>query len=78
MCFRAAVCTTLGEFGPDLWKLQEELVKLYAAKLVREGPRLDGYTGKQLTAAFRTDLKNSLQVAVAKGMADMLPGAGLV
>ena len=46
--------------------------------MVREGPRLDGYTGKQLTAVFRTDLKDSLQVAVAKGMADMLLGAGLV
>ena len=47
-CFRAGVCTTLGEFGPRMWKLQEELTRVYAARLVREGGRLDGFKISQL------------------------------
>ena len=51
---------------------------MYAARLVREGRRLDGFKINQLTAKFRSDLKSSPQVAVAKGMARMLLEAGLV
>ena len=76
--FRADICTTLGEFGPGMWELIVELARMYAANIVREGPRLDGFKINQLTAKFRSDLKSSLQVAVAKGMARMLLEAGLV
>ena len=79
--FIAGVCSTLGEFGPDLFQLQEWLTKVYARKLEREedykGPRLDGLSTATLTAEFRTGFKTSLQVAVAKGLARMLSEAGL-
>ena len=66
--FHPAVCSTLGEFCSGMWKIQEEIVKMYAGKLQREGPRLDGYLIPELTGKFRTSFKTAIQIAVAKGI----------
>ena len=79
--FIAGVCSTLGEFGPDMVKLQEDLTKMYLRRLQEEerlsGPRLDGYTQAQLTGIFRSAFKCNTQTAVAKGFARMLCDVGL-
>ena len=76
--FFPAVCSTLGNAViKGMWELQEQIVAIYAKKLAREGPRLDGVPTAQLTAIFRTSLKVSIQVAVARGIATMLTTAGL-
>ena len=79
--FVPAVCSTLGEFGQGMFRLQEVLVKTYASKM-RDvmhpaNTSLDGYTIPQLTAVFRSDFKAAMQVAVAKGFAKMMLEAGL-
>jgi hypothetical protein len=79
--FLPAVCSSLGEFSPGMFTLQELLVKILAFKLAMEreasGPRGDGYTSAQLTAKFRTSFKAAVQVAVARGLARQLIFAGL-
>jgi hypothetical protein len=75
--FLAGVCSTLGEFGPDMFTIQESLTKAYQRKLVQEGDRLDGYKPERLTAIFRSDFKASVHVAVAKGLVRMIRESGL-
>ena len=75
--FGAFVISTLGELAPDVIVVQEFLLACYARKLRREGERRDGYTKKVLTAQFRTKMRIGLQVAVARGCAQMSINAGL-
>jgi len=71
------VATTHGEFCPGALHLQEWLVEKYRARLHLEGERDDGVEIQTLTAAFRRDFRQSLLVAVCKGMTAMLTAAGL-
>ena len=75
--FLAPAISTLGEFSEDCIKLQEWLLTTYKMKLAREGPRDDGQSANQLTAAFRQQIRQGLIVAVAKGQGQMLLAAGL-
>jgi hypothetical protein len=75
--FLAAVTTTHGEMGLDTFVLQEWLTKAYKRKLLREPDRIDGLTHAQLTATFRNKLRLAVQIATAKGQADMILSAGL-
>lgn len=75
--FRAVVISTLGEFGIDTVEVQEFLLACYKRKLEREGDRADGLSTQQLTARFRSRLRIGMQVAMAKGCADMATRAGL-
>lgn len=75
--FLAAVTTTLGELGEDTFTLQEWLTKAYRRKLLRSSDRSDGRSHSQLTAIYRNKLRLALQIATAKGQADMLNAAGL-
>jgi hypothetical protein len=75
--FHAFVMSTLGELGPGSIAVQEFLLACYARRLRREGPRRDGLTKSFLTAQFRSKLRIGLQVAVAKGCAQMSLNAGL-
>jgi hypothetical protein len=75
--FVAAAATTFGEFSPSFVSLQEWITRKYAEKLKRMGPRDDGLTKQRLTAVFRNDLRSSIQVAIARGVAKMILGAGL-
>jgi len=71
------VATTHGEFCPGALQLQEWLVEKYRARLHLEGERDDGVEIQTLTAAFRRDFRQSMLVAVCKGMTAMLAAAGL-
>ena len=54
--FFAAACSTLGEWGQDMFAFQKWLVHAYALKLEEEGDHDDGSSIAKLTgtAAFRT------------------------
>ena len=75
--FLAAVTTTHGEMGEDTFTLQEWLTKAYKRKLSRSAKRTDGLTDAQLTATYRNKLRLGVQIATAKGQADMINSAGL-
>jgi hypothetical protein len=75
--FFAAACSTLGEWGQDMFALQEWLVHAYALKLEEEGPQDDGSSIAKLTAAFRNSFRNCMYVAVASGVARQLLESGL-
>jgi hypothetical protein len=75
--FRAVVVSTLGEFGIDTIEVQEFLLACYKRKLKREGDRKDGLSSQFLTAKFRNQMRIGLQIAVAKGCANMATRAGL-
>lgn len=75
--FFAAACSTLGEWGQDMFALQEWLVHAYALKLEEEGDQDDGSTIAKLTAAFRNSFRNCMYVAVASGVARQLLESGL-
>ena len=75
--FLGSICSTLGEFSPDMVRLQEWLVKAHLRKLGREGDRADGRSMEALSAQFRNELRNAVIVAVMKGQAEMLVSAGL-
>lgn len=75
--FLAPVATTHGEMGEDSFALQEWLTKAYKRSLLRAPDRLDGLTHAQLTAAYRNNLRLAIQIATAKGQADMINSAGL-
>ena len=75
--FFAAACSTLGEWGQDMFALQEWLVHAYAMKLEEEGPQDDGSETKHLTAAFRNSFRSCMYVAVAKGVAKQLLQSGM-
>ena len=49
--FFAAACSTLGEWGQDVFALPEWLVHAYALKLEEEGDQDDGSSIAKLTAA---------------------------
>jgi hypothetical protein len=74
--FIAAVASTYGEFGIETTKLQEFLTSAYSRKLAREGDRDDGFSIQVLTADFRNRFKNSINVAVAKGLGRMINTCG--
>lgn len=75
--FRAAVVSSLGEFGKELVMLQEWITSCYARKIVGEGHRDDGEKIEDLTAKFRRKFRTAIVVAVARGQARMLNTQGL-
>ena len=75
--FVAAVVTTLGEYGQDMFSLQEFITSAFACKVAKEGERGDGRSKQQLTAEFRTRFRNATQIAVARGQAKMIAECGL-
>jgi hypothetical protein len=78
--FVPLVVTTHGEMGLAMVKHQEWVTGVYKAKVAQDGldhPREDGVSPKQLTSVFRTEFRTSVQVAVAKGVAQMLSEAGM-
>jgi hypothetical protein len=77
--FVPLVITTHGEMGLAMIAHQEWVTGVYRDKVVQEGldhPREDGLSSEQLTASFRTEFRVGVQVAVAKGLAQMLAEAG--
>jgi len=75
--FLAVAITTNGEFGPETIKTIEIITKAYAHKCTKEKKlRHDGRTVEELTASFRNKLRDSLQIAVAKGLSRMITTAG--
>jgi hypothetical protein len=74
--FHPFVLSTLGEEGPLAVSLREWIVMAYARKLEREGPRDDGRSIQHLTADFRSRMRCSLHIAVAKGLARQISSAG--
>ena len=75
--FFAVVCSTLGEFGRDTFKIIELLTASYKRKLMRAGPRNDDCKFEHLSARYRNNLRNAIQVSVARGFASMLMYSGL-
>ena len=75
--FFAVVCSTLGEFGKDTFKIVELLTAAYKLKLQRAGPRNDGRRLESLSAQYRNNLRNAIQVSVARGLGSMLMYSGL-
>ena len=75
--FFAVVCSTLGEFGIDTFKIVELLTATYKRKLQRAGPRNDDCKLEHLSAKYRNNLRNAIQVSVARGFATMLMYSGL-
>ena len=74
--FHPFVLSTLGEEGPLAVSLREWIVMAYARKLEREGPRDDGRKVQHMTAEFRSRMRSSLHIAVAKGLARQISSAG--
>lgn len=74
--FHPFVVSTLGEEGPLAVGLREWIIRAYARKLEREGPRDDGRKIEHMTADFRSRFRCSMHIAVAKGLARMISSAG--
>jgi hypothetical protein len=75
--FFAAVCSSLGEYGQDTFKLSELITAAFKGKMFRMGDRCDDQKPAALSAAFRNKLRTSIQFAVGKGLANMLLYSGL-
>jgi hypothetical protein len=78
--FMPLVVTTLGELGIDMIKLEEiatsaDAQRLLDAREIRE--RDDGRDTASLTAEYRTQFRTRSQIDVAKGVAQMIAGAGI-
>jgi hypothetical protein len=77
--FVPLVVTTHGEMGLAMIAHQEWVTGVYRDKVINEGlvhEREDGVSAVQLTATFRTAFRTGVQVAIAKGLAQMLAEAG--
>jgi hypothetical protein len=70
--FLPCIISHEGEFSPGCFELIEWLTSVYKRQCSREGPRPDGLTLTQLTATFRTRLKDNLITAVVTGFGGML------
>ena len=75
--FWPTVVTTYGEVSKQTIHLREWLTMRYAQRLQREGEFDDGFKVSTKTAIFRNNFRISIQVAVARGMAQMLLQCGL-
>ncbi len=74
--FKPAVLTTLGEIGPGFVHVQEWLTRIYGRRLGMEGPRMDGRSAKELTAAYRTNFRNRVLWCMASKVAGMMRSSG--
>ena len=73
--FLACAATHEGELSPSTFELIEWLTTLYKKKCSAEiaaAPRPDGRRLDQLTASFRTRLKDAIAVTIVKGFGAML------
>ena len=75
--FWPTVVTTYGEVNKHTIHLREWLAMRYGQRLQREGEFDDGVKISTKTAIFRNNFKTNIQVAVARGMAQMLLQCGL-
>ena len=77
--FVPAIATCHGELHPEhfVQVIQEGLVRTYRERVEREGLPEDGSTVKSLTAAFRTEMRTAIQVAIARAFARSLLAAGM-
>lgn len=70
--FLPCIISHEGEFAPGCFELIEWLTAVYKRECTKEGPRADGLTPSQLTAAYRSRLKNHLISALVQGFGNML------
>ena len=70
--FVPAICSTFGELGSGMIRVQEWLTRILCRSAVEE----DGMKVPELTARFRSNFRSSMLVAIAKGQAQMLLDAG--
>jgi len=74
--FLGAAVSSRGELDPDTIKLQEILTRAYANKIAREDSREDGYSTEEMTARYRNNFRDAIQIAIAKGLVRMVNSAG--
>ena len=75
--FWPVVVTTLGETNKETVRLQEWIIMVYGRKLLRQGSQDDGVPIKTKTAILRNRFRTAIQMAVAKGTANMILTCGL-
>ena len=75
--FLPTVVTTLGEMNKEAVRLQEWIVMVYGRRLLRQEAQDDGIPIKTKTAILRNKFRTAIQMAVAKGTANMILTCGL-